>query len=315
MKHALLALCLTFTPFIAHPVLAGPEPLKMPTMVDKTDLSISGMVDLKAADGTEINLRYWYQNDARASVVVVHGLKDHSGRYNELAKRLNALGYSVYAIDLRGHGISGGERQYIASFSDYLGDLDTAIKSAHEFDPDLPILLFGHSMGGAVATLYALDHQSELAGLMLSAPALKEGKDVSPFLIGVTRALSGWLPGLPVLHLEHASFSRDPGVLADIAADPLIEKGDGPARTAAELLGALETIQRREHELKLPLLILHGDADGLTNPDGSLQLFRESASTRKTLRIYPKLYHILLDEPEKSEVYADITAWLNSLKF
>lgn len=249
---------------------------------------------------------------AKAAVILVHGLKDHSNRYAAAAEKLTAHQYAVYAFDLRGHGDSAGDRVWVDSFDDYLADLDVFVKRVREREPHRPLFLFGHSMGGAIVTLYTLTRQPELRGVVLSGAALKPGSDVSGFLIGVTKVLGSVTPTLAVLELDDSKFSRDPAVVADMKADPLVYDGNGPARTAKELLKALARIQAQRGELNAPLLLLHGGADTITNPEGSQELSQHARSTDKTLKLYDGLYHDLLHEPEKEQVLNDMLQWLDA---
>lgn len=225
---------------------------------------------------------------SRGALLIVHGLRDHSARYERFAEKAALRGFAVHAFDLRGHGRSAGERVWVESFDEYVADLAKVAARV----PERPLFIFGHSMGGAIVTLFALERPAEAAGMILSAPALKPGDDVSGFLIALTRLLGAAFPRLPVLALEPALFSRDPEVVLDNESeDPLIERGAGPARTAAELLGALERIGARMAELEAPVLILHGTADRITNPDGSRELHARARSTDKTLALYEGFYH------------------------
>jgi lysophospholipase len=168
----------------------------------------------------------------------------------------------------------------------------------------------GHSMGGAIALLYTLSRAPQLRGLVLSGAALKPGKDVSPRLIKITRSLGRFLPWLPVLKLEAESFSRDPAVVAENKTSPLIHQRPGPARTAASLLGALEEIQEKMEQVQVPLLLLHGEADKVTEPSGSVELSKRALSKDITLKLYPGLYHDLVHEPEGQQVRTDIASWI-----
>lgn len=248
--------------------------------------------------------------ETRAALIVVHGLRDHSSRYAELAEHLVGQGFAVYAFDLRGHGRSEGVRVHIDSFEEYLTDLGIFLERVRKQEPGRPVFLFGHSMGGAIATLFALEKKPDIAGMVLSAPALKPGADVSKALIAMTKVIGGMLPNLKVLELDPKQFSRDPAVVKENETDPLIFQQGGPARTASRLLGALNTISERMEEVSAPLLVMHGTADTVTDPEGSKALAKRASSKDKTLKLYDGLYHDLLHEPEKTQVLGDVTQWL-----
>lgn len=248
--------------------------------------------------------------EPRAVLIVVHGLRDHSSRYGELAEHLVGQGFAVYAFDLRGHGRSEGVRVHIDSFEEYTSDLGLFLGRVRQREPGKPLFLLGHSMGGAIVTLFTLEKKPDIQGMVLSAPALKPGADVSKALIATTKVVGGILPNLKVLELDPKKFSRDPAVVKENETDPLIFQEGGPARTASRLLGALNTLSERMQEVAVPVLAMHGTADLITDPEGSKGLVQQARSTDKTLKLYDGLYHDLLHEPEKAQVLGDVTSWL-----
>ena len=267
----------------------------------------------EGARGVHLFEQSWHPGGAtRGALIIVHGLKDYSGHYAAAATELAEHGYAVYAFDLRGHGLSEGHRVWIDSFDDYLDDLDIFTKRVFAREPGKPIFLFGHSMGGAIVTLYTLERRPALSGLLLSGPALKRGADIGAFLAGVTRFLGTVAPKLAVLDLDNRWFSRDPTVVAGMTADPLVYNKPGPARTAAQLLGAMSCIHDRETTLDVPLFVMHGTADRLTNPEGSKELAARARTPDKTIKLYEGYYHDLLHEPERAAVLADIERWLDA---
>ncbi len=273
----------------------------------------TGESEFSGVRETRLCRRWWLPDgDPCAAVVIMHGLRDHSARYDPLANALVEAGVAVHAFDLRGHGKSDGARVWVEAFDDYVDDLDAFLKLVATQVPGKPLFLFGHSMGGAIATLTTLTRKPVLAGLVLSAPALTPGEDVPPFLITLTRLVASVLPLLPVLKLPDAAFSRVPAVVAAMVADPLIENGPGPARTASELLKALGRIGASMEQLTTPLLLLHGTADKLTNPQGSKSLHARAASTDKTLRLYEGWFHDLAHEPDAAMVVTEIVDWVES---
>jgi alpha-beta hydrolase superfamily lysophospholipase len=248
--------------------------------------------------------------EPKAALIVVHGLRDHSSRYAELAEHLVGQGFAVHAFDLRGHGHSEGVRVQIDSFDEYLTDLGIFLERVRRQEAGRPVFLFGHSMGGAIVTLFTLEKKPDVQGMVLSAPALKPGADVSGALIATTKVIGGVLPNLKVLELDPKQFSRDPAVVKENETDPLIFQQGGPARTASRLLGALNTISERMEEVSTPVLVMHGTGDTVTDPEGSKALVQRASSKDKTLKLYDGLYHDLLHEPEKAQVLEDVTQWL-----
>ncbi|HEU0029690.1 MAG TPA: alpha/beta hydrolase [Kofleriaceae bacterium] len=263
-----------------------------------------------ARDGTPLLARHWAPTaQQRGVVVIMHGLKDHSARYADFATRLAAAGYAVYAFDLRGHGRSAGPRVAPDPWDDYVDDLDRFLAVVESREPGKPVFLFGHSMGGAIATLAAIRHQPRLAGLVLSGPAL--AIDAPPILIAATRMSGTLTPKAPALKLNNRDFSSDPHGKQAMDADPLISQPPAPARTAAGLVDGMHRIWASVDRLDMPLLALHGTRDKLTAPSGSRALVRAAASKDKTLKLYDGFFHDLVHEPNGTQVEADILAWLD----
>lgn len=263
------------------------------------------------ASGLELYAQSWRPAAPRAVLVVVHGLKDHSARYEALAQRMVREGFAVHGLDLRGHGRSPGERSQVAAIADYVADLTIFVERVKQAEPGLPVFLFGHSMGGAIATTFVLEHPDAAQGLVLSAAALQLGPEVSPGLVRVTRKLGRKHPTWRVLKLKPKYFSHDAAVVAAVkGGDPLVDPKKIPASTAAALIDAIERIQADAKDLRLPLLVLHGEADRITPPAGSRAVHERATSGDKTLKIYPGDFHDLLSEPDRAQILEDIAGWL-----
>jgi alpha-beta hydrolase superfamily lysophospholipase len=264
-----------------------------------------------ASDGTAIFEQWWRPSGKpRAVLVVVHGLKDHSSRYAELAELLVARGIAVYALDLRGHAHSAGVRVGVDRFEDYLADLDVLVRHVQQREGGAPMFLFGHSMGGAIATLWTIGRAPTLAGLVLSGAALRA--NVSPIKAAATRFIAWIAPSAGVFQLDLDDFSRDPQVVRACRSDPLVYQGAAPARTAATLLDALDAIEEHMGVVRVPLLAMHGSADRVTDPQGSRLLVARAGSTDKTLLVWPGLVHDLVHEPERAQVIDAIVSWIDA---
>jgi acylglycerol lipase len=266
----------------------------------------------EASDGIQLFNQYWRPQNPKAVLIIVHGLKDHSTRYASLAEQLVSHGYTVCSLDLRGHGKSEGERAFVNSFDDYLRDLDLFYDKVRRGEPGKPVFLFGHSMGGAIALLFTLSRNPEIRGLVLSAPALKVPSDVSPLLVWFTKRLGLIAPKRPIFKLDNKFFTRDVQALAAMNSDPLIYNKPHPARTAAELLRAIQRIQKTMSSLTIPVILMHGTADQITNPDGSRQLNQAALAKDKTMKLYEGHFHDLLHDLNNSDVASDLIQWLDN---
>ncbi len=247
------------------------------------------------------------------TIVVAHGLGEHSGRYARVAEQLVRQGCAVYAIDHRGHGRSEGRRAYVDRFADAVADIDQLVDLARKARPDAKLFLLGHSMGGALALDYAYAHQGKLDGLILSgAVATLDG--TSSVMRAVSRMLSALAPSLGVLKIAPSLVSRDPATVADYAADPLNFHGSVPARTVGEIVAFVERLPAQLPRLTLPILIMHGKADALAGVGGSELVYGGVRSEDKTLHLYDGLFHEIFNEPpaDRDKVLADLGAWLHA---
>ncbi|HCW75158.1 MAG TPA: alpha/beta hydrolase [Candidatus Marinimicrobia bacterium] len=267
-----------------------------------------------ARDGARLFRQNWYpEGKPKAVMVIVHGLAEHSTRYRHVAEFLCAHDIAVETFDLRGHGQSEGKRIYINRFSNYLDDLDQFLLEVRQRFPSGPLFLFGHSMGGAIATAFVLENQIKtLNGLLLSGAAVKVGEDISAFLQAMSSVISAILPTISTITLDSSAISRDPAVVSHYDQDPLNFRGPIPARTGAELIKAQKQIQKHAGKLIIPTLIMHGTADRLADPNGSRILYEKALSSDKTLKLYDGFYHEILNDPEKQRVLDDMLSWMES---
>jgi alpha-beta hydrolase superfamily lysophospholipase len=270
----------------------------------------STLFELYAADGVKLSGQAWLPPAPRAVVAVVHGIAEHAGRYAFLADRANQCGLGVVSADLRGHGRSPGERSYVERFDDYLLDVDALMAKARELAAGRPLFLMGHSMGGAIALRWLAQRKQPVAGLILSSAALKIGGDVPRLLVALAPLLSRWLPHLRGTRLDPATISRDPAAVAAYVNDPLVSLLAPPARTGAELLQAMEANRAAAAGLALPVYLFHGDADRLTDPDGSRDIHERWGGSDKTLRLWPGSRHETFNDLDREAVVAELLEWV-----
>lgn len=282
------------------------NPVTDPSVVNMTEDSFT------SADGLKIVFRSWRpRGDPRGVVAIVPGFNSHSGYYTWTAGQLAAAGYAVSAIDLRGRGKSDGERFYVEKFADYVADVTAFVHLIKAAQPGLPVFLLGHSAGGVVSCLYAIEHQTELAGLLCESFAFR--LPAPDFALAVLKGLSHVAPHAHVLRLKNEDFSRDPRAVEAMNTDPLIAHETQPTKTLAEMVRADERLKQDFPAITLPLLILHGTADKATQSAGSQFFYDTAGSKEKTLKLYDGAFHDLLNDVDKEQVMADITNWLDAI--
>ena len=245
-----------------------------------------------------------------AVLLVVHGLAEHSGRYANVVNYFVPRGYAVYSFDLRGHGKSEGKRGYVEHFSYYLDDLKAYYDIVRQENKNAKIFMVGHSIGSTIATAFAINHPRELDGLILSAVVLKAGESVTGLTILMAKVLSFLLPKMGVSPIDASTISRDKAVVDAYVNDPLVYRGKISARLGTELLNEMKRLLSIISELSLPILIMNGTADRLSNPASSKMLFEGVSSKDKTLKLYQDFYHEIFNEPERQQVFQDMENWL-----
>ncbi len=257
----------------------------------------------------------YYQNwlpdgEVKAVLLVVHGLGEHCGRYMNVVNHFVPRGYAVYGLDNIGHGRSDGQREFVDKFTDFTITLKTFYDLVAAAQPEKPIFLLGHSMGGAIATYYLLDHQDDFKGAILSAPGVKIGEGISPVAITMSKILSKLAPKMGVVALDPNAISRDPKVVETYRNDPLVFSGKTPARLGAEFLTAVERIGSEADKIALPLIMVQGAKDTLVEPAGAQMLYDQVTSADKTIKIYPEMYHEVFNEPDRDLALKDVEEWL-----
>jgi acylglycerol lipase len=248
---------------------------------------------------------------ARAAVVLVHGLIEHSGRHAKTAVELVRQGFAVHAMDLRGHGRSDGRRGDVRSFDQYLLDLDVFFARVRAVEDDRPIYLMGNSMGGLIVSLWNVLRKPKIAGLILTGPLLALADGLYPRLRHLAAAANHVVPWLRVPRIPFYWLARDPMAVDSFRRDPLVCQCGFTVRVAAEVRRAMREMSARAASLQDPLLILHGGGDRICGPEGSRTLYAKAGSADKTLHICDGLYHEVFDEPERETVLADLTTWLD----
>jgi len=262
-----------------------------------------------------INL-YWQcwlpEEKPRAVLIIAHGLAEHGGRYGNIVDYFVPRGYAVYALDLRGHGKSEGWRCYVEQFEHYVRDLETFVNLAKQKQPESQVYVLGHSMGSTISAAYVLQNQAEIDGLIVTGATLKPGNSVTPLQIFMAKAISAVLPRMGVAALDAGSISQDRDVVQAYINDPLVYQGKVTARLGAELLKVMKQLRQRLSDIQLPVLIMHGTEDRLSDPQSSQLMYDNVSSLDKTVLFYKGYHHEIHNEPRRNKVLADIENWLEA---
>lgn len=276
---------------------------------------------VSASDGTDLLTRRWPAAPASAggagsggapadrpwaSVLLVHGLGEHSGRYEHVGDQLAAAGIEAYGYDHRGNGASGGRRGHVDTWSQLHDDLAGRLADVRAASADRPVALYGHSMGGLVVAGYCLTDRPKPDLAVLGSPGLDS--TLARWKLALVPLLGRLVPTLAVPNgVDGATLSRDPAVAAKVAADPLCAPAS-TTRFGAEALREQAHVRGLAHGgLGIPTLVIHGEDDGLV-PVAASAVFDGAPQT--TRRTYRGLRHELHNEPEGPEIIDGVIAWL-----
>lgn len=270
----------------------------------RTGASIEHVV---ARDGTPLLLRHWTVAGAApwASVVLVHGLAEHCGRYDRVGAQLARAGLDVHGFDLRGFGGSGGPRASVDRWSQLHDDLEERLVAVRSIAPSRPLVLFGHSMGGLIALGYVLDGRARPDLLVLSAPAISARIPLwQRVLVSSLRRVA---PGLALANrLDPDDLACVSAVGEDYEKDPL-NQHKSTVRFAHAAFGEQRRVAASLDRLSIPTLVVHGADDAIVPTDASEPLEGRPGVTRK---VYPGLRHELHNEVAGPQVIADELDWI-----
>ncbi|HRA48297.1 MAG TPA: lysophospholipase [Thermomicrobiales bacterium] len=256
----------------------------------------------------------WDIDSTRPTIVIAHGINEHIGRYAHVAAALNDVGFSVIGFDHRGHGRSakaGKRSSNTRHFESLVDDYLEALRSVRNATGRRPIAL-GHSMGGLIATRAALRVQALVEALILSGPALKIATDMSPVRMRMALTVAKGFFFLKAPEGVTDGLSRDPSVREAFRNDPLCINDPLRMGIAGQLYAYSERTRAQAPHLIMPLLVMHGEADLITDPSGSREFVANAGSPDKTLITWPEDQHEIFNELDQADVIKALTDWLSA---
>lgn len=266
--------------------------------------------ELSTHDGLQLALRAAEPTDARADVLLVHGLGEHSGRYLHVAEVLAGSGFRACLCDLRGHGRSEGRRGGLRRYGDLLDDLALIVE--HYRHSERPLFLYAHSAGAQFAINYLLRDTPAIRGIVIASPLFRLGFRPSRTKLLLARlALRVWPGFTQTTGLDLTRLSRDEDFLRSMPDLHLVHRKVS-ARLYAELIRGGQHALAGAERFTTPFLLLHGDADVVTDAQASREFFDNAKAGDKTLRIYEGHRHELHNDTERDQVLADAAAWLEA---
>lgn len=250
--------------------------------------------------------------DVRAVVVLAHGYGEHARRYDHVAQRFGDAGLAMYALDHRGHGRAGGKRVRVRHMDEFVSDFGELVRIARAENPNLKVIVLGHSMGGGIVFAYGVQRADDYDLMVLSGPAIAAHNGVSKAKAFIGKAIGSIFPDLPIEAIDADAVSRDPQVVAEYKADPLVYRGKVPAGIGKALLVIGEKMHLLAPGITAPLLVVHGEDDRLVSAEGSRRLVEHVGSHDVELKVYPELFHEVFNEPERDRVLDDVIEWIQA---
>ena len=252
--------------------------------------------------------REWKIEDPKANVLLVHGLGEHSGRYQHVGEYFAEAGYNVYSGDLTGHGQSEGERGHVLSVDEYIQDIQGIL---YRIDNDKPIFLLGHDLGGLLVLYYGVFVENDnVQGIIALSPYIREKKPISSMkqaFVGVVNKLS---PDSQLTNgIDPVDLSHDEKVVEAFINDELNHSNITVGWYSA-MKKAIRSLMENAHDFKYPCLIIQAEDDLIVDPYGASDVFSKIGFEDKDFEMLSDMYHEVLNEPDHDVVLEKIENWI-----
>jgi alpha-beta hydrolase superfamily lysophospholipase len=246
-----------------------------------------------------------------AVILLVHGLGEYAGRYTEWARRFTDTGIEMRLFDLPGHGLSEGKRGVVPCFEEIYDILDGILAKISEEKPEIPLFLYGHSLGGGLVLDYLIRHRPSVSGAIITSPWIKLTSAPPGFKVAMVKALKNVFPDLTSSSgLNPAYLSHDPAVCREYVDDPLVHDRIS-LRLFSEAVKASDNIIKNASEIDVPLLLIHGRDDMITSPSGTMEV--ASSAPSALLKLWDDCFHELHNEPIKEDHFTFIKEWIETI--
>lgn len=262
-------------------------------------------------DGMRFFTQRWLPASPKALIVLIHGLGDHSGRYQHVINHFAHAGYAVAAYDQRGHGLSDGRRGDFDTFGQLVDDLHAFVwETKHETKTGTPVVLIGMNVGGLIAVNYAVSHSHEVDGIVLVSPAIQPAITIPPWKQWIASKLTRITPRLGVnLEFDPSDLSRETQAVDEYRADHRVFH-NFTLRAMQNLLEESSMVMPLAFRLRQPLLMLHPTGDKLCSPVASRQFFTQVSHGRKTMIEPEGTYHEPFTDTSRFEAFAKVENWI-----
>jgi alpha-beta hydrolase superfamily lysophospholipase len=250
--------------------------------------------------------------DPTAVIVLVHGIAEHSGRYEHVAQVLVDAGFAVYTYDHSAHGKSAGEpRTYFTSFDLPLADLTTFVDMVIKENPAKKIFVYGHSMGSLISCLYVLKNQTKVAGWISSGSPLAVETSLPKPAVAILLAIASLLPTTRLIKIDPKALTHDENIVQAYLTDPLVDSKPARLGMVAHIVRNSRVVKGQLGNLRLPILLLHGGLDTVCPPAASPLIHEKAGATDKTLKVYEGLFHEIHNETHFGRIMTDMVEWIS----
>lgn len=262
-------------------------------------------------ENNQVYFYKWGQSKPKAIIILVHGLGEHIRRYDEQFEYLSNQGFITLAADLKGHGQSAGTRGVWNDINEQYEIISEVFKMAQTDYPQIPIFLYGHSMGGNIAIGYMIDRRPKVKGLIITGAAIKTPKDMPSFIVNALLSSPPLIQNIVIPNgLNLKSLCSDKKIIEEYKKDPLVHTKVSLAAGATILKNA-QTILSYKLENDYPVLLMHGAKDTICYPKGTELLSREVFMNKVTIKIWGNMYHEIHNETDKKQVWDFMMDWMN----
>ena len=262
------------------------------------------------AQGLRLFYRRWEATSPKATLLFVHGLGEHSGRYNFPVEYFVPRGFNAYSFDHRGHGKSDGPRAYAPSLRILLEDIRHLLAMIHQQEDGRPIFMVAHSFGGQLAANYGISYPHSQAGILFSSPNIGLAMPVPALKVFLGRKLAGFFPKFLIKNeIDPVWVSRDPAVVQAYREDPMV--GKKISLKLADLI-----LENQSHMISLapgfkaPAFFMHGGADKICSPEATRDFYKRAGSKDKEFKLYKGYYHEIFNDIGREDVFKDMEAWI-----
>ena len=264
-------------------------------------------------DNLKLFIQGWYsENNKKAIICLIHGIGEHSGRYKNWAERFVDEGVVFAILDLRGHGKSEGKRGHTPSLKHYLNDVEIFIKETKSQFPNLPVVLYGHSMGGNIGLNFIMNRPNIVDASIISSPWIKLTKAPSLILITISKLLKNIIPDLLQNNGLDTSFLSHDKIEVKKYIDDILIHNKISIATFVELHNSKNWILENPDKLQTQTIFIHGGGDKITSHFATMELANETAEI-STIKIFDGLFHETHNEIEKEDVFKHLISELDKL--